>query len=92
MKGLDITAGSKPSFSRTIGSIPPIILATSVVTNIAILTTKATETVMAEFPRTSLSSSISFAKHTIESARPQSTAAELKKNGINSHRKQITIH
>ena len=74
MNGLAMTAGSKPSFLATIGSVQPTTFATSTVTAIVAHTTKAVRAVMSVLPSRSRSKTMIFAKHSAASATPHSTA------------------
>ena len=76
IKGLAITAGSKPIFFAASGSVQPTILAISTVIAIVRHTTSATASVIG-FPSSSRSTSMILPKHSSDSAVPQSAAVSI---------------
>ena len=74
MKGLAITAGSKPTRFAAIGSVQPTSFAMSTVTDMVAHTTAAVSVLMSVLPIIMRSTSMIFTKQRVDSATPQSTA------------------
>ena len=74
MKGLAMTAGSKPTRFAAIGSVQPTSFAMSTVTDMVAHTTAAVSVLMSVLPIIMRSTSMIFTKQRVDSATPQSTA------------------
>ena len=74
IKGLAMTAGSKPTLLASIGRVQPTILAISTVTAMVKQTTKAVRAVISVLPSSIRSTSMILTKHSAARATPQSTA------------------
>ena len=77
IKGLAMTAGSRPMALATRGSTAPTSYASSTVTNKARQTTASMTRVIRGLPKSSRSTSQIYPKHTMARARPQITAVRI---------------
>ena len=77
MNGDAMTAGSRPSFCAAIGRVQPTSFASTMVMISVRQTTSATSGEIETLPKSSLSTSIIFAKAAAAMAQPQSTATRI---------------